>query len=65
MSLCQIHISLFACGETTENLIQLLILHHLLQDDKGTWVQHLVNSGPIILVLDPYTVFINLVLRCF
>ncbi len=63
MSLSQVHVGFFARGEAPEHLVQLLVLDHLVQDDERARVQHLVHRRPIILVLDSYTLLIDLVLR--
>lgn len=63
MTLSQVHVSLLASGEAPEDLIELLILDHLMQHNKSPWVQYLIDSCPIIFVLDSNSVFINLILR--
>ena len=63
VSLSQVNVGLLPCAETAKDLINLLILDHLVKDDQCPGVKHLVNCGPIVLVLNSDPIFVNLVLR--
>lgn len=63
MPLSEVDIGLFTRTKATEDLVNLLILDHLVQNNKRSRVKDLVDSGSIVLVLNSDTLLIDLILR--